>query len=402
MLSVDEARERILEAIGPLAPIELPLLEAHGCVLAADVVAEYDIPAFSAAADDGFAVRAADIHAATAEAPAGLRLVGEVVAGRPPDVTIGWGEAARIFAGAPVPAGADCVAPLDRCRVEAESVAVLRPVDEGAFIQPAGRDVKAGGVLVPAGRRLSSPELGMMAAAGHAAPLAYPKVRVAVASVGEGMVEPGRPAAFGQLRDAGSYAVFGALRDAGAVPYRIGIVPASEPEIRETVLTNLSRADCFVCTVGGSDADLEGEALKALGEVEIVETAMYPGGRHGFGKVDGTPFFVLLGGPTSAFVAFEVLVRPAVLRMMGRRDLTRPEVGAILDEPIGGPAGVTLFAPVLVEHREGAWRARPTGAADPDLFGAVVRSNGLAVAASGGEVAAGARARVRIFRPLER
>lgn len=400
--SVEEARDGVLEAVRPLAPIELPLLETHGCVLATDIVADYDIPAFSTVEVDGFAVRAADIHAATPETPAGLRLAGVVSPGAPPDVTVGWGEAARVPAGSALPAGADAVVPLDRGRAEGESVAVFRPVEEGAFVRPSGLDAKAGEVLVPTGRRLSSPELAVMGAAGRAAPLTFPKVRVAVLSVGP-MVEPGRPAAFGQVRDAGSYAVCGALRDAGAVPYRMGIVPDEEAEVREAVLTTLARADCFVAVAGARDEDLDPGRFASLGNLRFRRVGMYPGSQHGFGEVEGTPFFVLPGSPISLFVAFEVLVRPAVLRLMGRRDVNRPEVMAILDEPLTGPSGVTLFAPVQVAHREGAWHATPTGPGDPDLMTPVVRANGLVVVPPGEEeVAAGERVRARIFRPLER
>ncbi len=401
MLSVDEARERLLRAVEPLAPIELPLLEAHGCVLAEDVVAEFNMPAFSSAVLEGFAVRSTDVHSASEEAPVSLRLVGEVPAGRRPDVTIGWGEAARIAAGAPIPAGANCVVPADRCRAEEGSVSVSQPAEEGAFIRAAGRDARAGEVLVPVGRRLSWPELGVMAGAGLAAPLAYPKVRVVVVSIGDTMAEPGHPAALGQARDAASYGVFGALRDLGAIVHRLPIVP--EPDVQETVVANLARADCFVCSVGTSDGDLDPQRLHGLLPVEYSEVAMYPGAGYGFGLFQGTPFFALSGSPVSAFVAFEVLVRPAVLRMMGRRDLIRPQVRALLDEGVDRRSGITQFVPVFVEHREGTWHARPTGPADPDLMSAVVRSNGLLVVPpEASDVPAGARVRVQIFRPLER
>lgn len=403
MLSVEEARDRILSAAEPLAPIELPLLEAHGCVLATEVVAEYDVPAFSSAEADGLAVRTADIHAATPEAPATLRVVGESVAGRPPSSTVGWGEAVVVRAGAPLPAGSDCVVPVDLCRVEADAAAVFRPVQEGAFVLAAGRDVKAGDVLVPASRRLSAPELAVLASVGHAAPLAYPKVRVAVMSVGGGLVEPGRPTGFGQVRESASYGIFGALRDLGAVPYRVGIIPQDPMEAHEAVLANLSRADCFVATVGASEGDLDPRRFPEIGPIDFSEVAMSPGATYGSGMVEGRPFFVLPGGPVSAFVVFEVLIRPAILRTMGRRDVSRPQVDALLDQEVGGPSDVTQFVPVRVEHREGRWRAALTGPSDQDLLGVVVRSNGLVVVPPGdGAAAEGTEARVRIFRPLER
>ncbi|HEX6262369.1 MAG TPA: gephyrin-like molybdotransferase Glp [Actinomycetota bacterium] len=400
MRSIQEARESILRAVEPLAPIELPLQESHGCVLATDVMAEYDLPPFSSAEVTGYAARAADIHAATEETPVPLRLSsGEP--GRPAGGTVGWGEAVAVAAGAPVPAGADCVVPLDRCRVEGGGVAVVAPVESGEFIRPAGRDVRAGETLVPAGRKLSSAEMAILAAAGRPAPPVYPRLRVGVMSIAQDLAEPGRPAAFGQAREAASFAVVGALREAGAVPYRVGMVPPVEGELREAVVTNLARADSFVCTVGASDADLDPEALDVL-DVEFDDVAMFPGMTFGFGVVEGVSFFVLPASPVSAFVLFEMLVRPAILRMMGRRDISRPEVKAVLEEGVSGPSGVTMFVPARVEHREG-WRATPTGGADPDSFAALVRANGLVMIPPGDtEPAAGDEVRVRIFRPLER
>jgi len=400
---LEDARERILRAVEPLSPIELPLSEAHGCVLAADVVAEYDVPPFSSAGADGYAARAADIHAATDEAPVALRLVGRSEGGRPPDATVGWGETVRVVAGAPVPSGADCVVPDDRALPEGDSVAILGAAEAGEAVDPAGRDLRAGEVLVPGGRKLAAPELAALAGAGQPAPPVYPKVRVAVLPIGEGMVEAGRPAAFGQRREAASFVAIGALRDAGAVPYRVGIVPPDEHEIREAVLTNLARADCFVCTVGGSDEDLDPDRLVGLGPIEYEEVAMFPGMVHGFARIEGVPFFVLPASPVSTFVVFEMLARPAILRMMGRRDVSRPQVQAVLDEGVSGPSGVTLFAPALVAHREGEWRAHPTAGADPDRLSGLVRANGLVEIPPGEtEASAGDEVRVRIFRPLER
>jgi molybdenum cofactor synthesis domain-containing protein len=403
-LPVDEGRRRMLDAVQPLAPIDLPLAEVYGCVLASDVVTEYDLPPFSSAAADGFAVRAADIHGATRDTPVSLRVAGWVVSGRPPEVTVGWGEAVRIAAGAPLPAGADCVVPMGRFLVEGETVQVQEPVEPGSFIRPAGEDVRAGSVLVPAGRRLQAPELGILAAAGSGSALTYPKVRVGVLSIGPALVEPGRPAALGQIRDANSYALLGALRDAGAVPYRIPIVQSLDADLREAVLSNATRADAFVCAGGVSeeDGDLVGAVLSGLGDVETHRVAMFPGGVLGVGAVEGKPFFSLPGEALAAFMTFEILVRPAVLKTMGRRDLGRPEVRAVLEEEVDGPPEVTLLAPARVVHREGSWRASPTGHVAPNLLGRVVRANGIVVIPPGGKRGAGEQVRVQIFRPLER
>jgi molybdopterin molybdotransferase len=398
--SVDEARSLILSAIEPLPPIELPLLEAHGCVLASDVIAEYDVPPVSTGEADGYAVRAADIHAAAPGAPVLLRLVGWARAGKRPEATVGWGETMRLEAGAPIPAGADSVVPLESCDTEGETVRVWRFVELGAGVRPAGEDVRAGDVLVPRGRRLSAPELGMLAAAGRASAHVHARVRVAVMSAGP-LVEPGRAAAFGEARDAVSYLLYGAVRDVGAVPHRVGIVPGVEDDLREALESNISRADVFVCA--GEAGALSGPEpmARGLGKVDALRIAAYPGDAVEFGEIEGKPYFGLPGSPAAALLCFEAFVRPAVLKMMGRTDLRRPEVTAVLDEDVQGPMGVTLFVPARVEHRDGAWHARPTGTLSARLLGRVTRANALVVVEPReAPLKAGERVRVQALRSL--
>jgi molybdopterin molybdotransferase len=394
-MPVDEAAAQILEAVPALQPIELPLAEAYGCVAAADVITEYDIPPFSAAEVEGFAARSADIVAAAPGSSASLRLVGRSVRGRPPEVTVGWGEAVRIAAGAPMPAGADCVVPSGSGSVEGEMAVVTSPVGPGTNVSTAGEDVKAGSTLVPAGRRLSAPELGILATAGYGSVPAYPRLRVGVLAVGD-LVEPGRPTGFGQVRDAVSYLVLGALRDLGVVPYRVGIVP--DADLREAVMSNTLRVDAFV-VAGGLPSGLE--ALGSVADLRSIEVAVHPGSSVAFGTVEGRPFFWVSDKPMSAFVSFELFVRPGILRMMGRRDLKRPEVGAVLDEPVSGPSGLALFVPARMSHREGAWHARPTGPPVEGHLGSLVEANALAALPPGG-APAGGEVRVRVLRPLER
>jgi molybdopterin molybdotransferase len=404
MRSVEDARAGVLDRIEPLAPIELHLQEAHGCVLAANVLAELDIPGFSSSGMDGFAVRAADVAGASSDRPVSLAVVGRALVGQQPEVTVGGGEAVRIATGAPIPAGADSVVPVEQCVSDDSSVQVLQAVSAGAFVRPAGQDVRAGQVLVPEGRRISAPELGLLASSGHASVLVYPRPRVVVLSTGDELVEPSRPAPFGMVRDANSYTVYGALREVGAVPYLAGIIRDDVDALREEVLGLAARADCFISSGGVSvgERDVVKRAFFRRGEIDFYKVAMQPGMPQAFGVVEGTPYFGLPGNPVSVFVSFEIFIRPALLKMMGRKDIFRPEIWAVLESDIGGPKEKTQFARVRVWREKGAWRASSTGPSASNLLATVTKANGLAILPVGTESApAGSRVRVMLFRALE-
>ena len=404
MRSVDEARARVLSQITTLAPIELHLQEAQGCVLARDVIAELDIPPFSSSGMDGFAVRASDVDGATPDDPITLRVVGRALVGRQPEATAGPGEAVRIATGAPIPSGADSIVPVEHAVVDGDFVRVLSGFPEGTFVRPAGQDMRAGQVLVPAGRRLSAPELGLLASSGHASALVHPRARVVVLSTGDELVEPSRPAAFGVVRDANSYTLYGALREVGAVPYLGGIIPDDADALKDEILGLGTRADCFISSGGVSvgERDVVKKAFFRRGQIDFYKVAMQPGMPQGFGMVEETPYFGLPGNPVSVYVSFEVFIRPALLKMMGRRDIFRPEIWAVLETDITGPRDKVQFARVRVWRERGTWRAASTGPAASNLLGTVVKANGLAILPVGMETAeAGGQVRVLLFRALE-
>jgi molybdopterin molybdotransferase len=401
---VDEVRASILEQVQPLAPIELPLQEAFGCVLATDVVAELDIPPFSSSAMDGFAVRASDILPANADEPVALRVAGRVLAGHAPEATVGGGEAIYIATGAPIPAGSDCVVPIEECVEQDGTVRVLTALGEGTNIRPGGQDVRAGQTLVPNGRRISAPELGLLASSGHASVLVHPRPRVIVLSTGDELVEPGRPAPFGMIRDANSFTLYAALRDAGAVPYLGGIVQDDADALKDAVVGLTIRADAFISSGGVSvgERDVVKKAFFRRGDIDFYRVAMQPGMPQAFGWIEGKPFFGLPGNPVSVFVSFEVFIRPALLKMMGRRDIFRPEIWAVVETDISGPRSKTQFARVRVWREKGQWRAASTGPSASNLLGTVAKANGLAIIPPGMETApAGSRVRVMLFRALE-
>ena len=403
LLSVEEAQRRIMGAVKPLPPVELPLLEAWGCVLADDATATYDIPSFASSSMDGYAVRAADITGASPSSPVVLKKVGEAPIGHPPQESVGVGEAIWIATGAPVPDGSDCIAPIEEVVEEGDTVKVLKELDTGAFVRPAGQDLRRGDVVVRAGRRLGGPELGVLSSAGYPTVPVHPRVRVGVLSTGDELVEPGVEAAYGQIPDANSFTLWGCLAEAGAVPRRLGIVEDDEARLRAAIAGGLAEADCFITSGGVSvgQRDVVKRILEGLGTIERYKVSMQPGAPQAFGLVEGKPFFGLPGNPVSVFVSFELFIRPALLRMMGDLAGARPEIRAVLEEDVGGPPERTRYARVHVTRApEGtAWRARPTGSTASHLLATVSRANGLAVIPAGTEVArAGDEVTVSLFR----
>lgn len=403
--SVDEARDHVLSQISPLTPLELPLTDAYGCVAAADVTSTVALPAFASSAMDGFAVRASDVAGATPDGPVELKLVGRAMIGHRPEATVGSGEAVAIATGAPVPAGADAIVPIENAEVlDDELVRFFEAPAEGRHVRPRGEDVAEGDLLVPQGKRLGAPELGLLASAGVPHPLVHPRPRVVVLSTGDELIPPTATPDFGQVHDANAYTLFGALREAGAMPIMAGIVRDDVDQLRDTVFSYDLQADAFVSSGGVSvgERDVVKAAFFQRGDVSFYRVAMQPGMPQGFGSVEGKPFFGLPGNPVSVFVSFEVFVRPAILKMMGRAQLARPEVTATLTADVEGPAAKMQYSRVEVGRGPGGWTATPTGARGSNLISTVARANGLAMVPPGtGRARAGSEVRVMLFRSSE-
>jgi molybdopterin molybdotransferase len=394
----------VLSQIHALAPLQLPLTEAFGCVVAEDAVSHRDLPEFASSAMDGFAVRSSDVAGATPDRPVDLKIVGRAMIGRRPEAVVGGGEAVRIATGAPIPAGADVIVPIENASAADEMVSVFDAPPAGQHIRPAGEDVKAGQLLVAAGKRLGPPELGLLANAGFPHPTVHPRPRVIVLSTGDELIPPTESPEFGQIRDSNAYTIFGALRDAGAMPVLAGIVKDDVDALKETVLSYLIQADAFVSSGGVSvgERDVVKAAFFRRGDLDFYKVAMQPGMPQGFGHIEGKPYFGLPGNPVSVFVSFEVFVRPAILKMMGRTQLFRPEVTATLAEDVAGPKGKLQFARVRLARTDDGWIATPTGARGSNLISTVVRANGLAMVPAGTAVApAGSEVRVMVFRSSE-
>lgn len=402
MLSVEEARCRVLETIRPLETVEVPLLEALGMTLAEEAVAGNDIPPFDNSAMDGYAVRAEDVAGASGDAPVELAVLGDLPAGYTAEVAVGPGQALRIMTGAPLPQGADAVVPVECTRPGEGRVLVMEEVSRGDNVRRAGEDVKAGERVLDPGIPVGPAELGMLASLGYARVRCFRRAVVGIISTGDELVEVGAELAPGKIRDSNSYTLYGMVREAGGEPLCLGIVRDDPHLLERTILENLDEVDLFVTSGGVSvgDYDMVKDVLGKLGEMNFWKVAMRPGKPQAFGHIQGKPLFGLPGNPVSVMVSFEQFVRPALLKMMGRSSLFRPQFTAVVDAPIGRRTGRTEFIRVIAEWQEGRWHARPTGPQGSGILRSMVRGNALAVLPEEvGRLEAGSEVTIQLLRP---
>ncbi len=381
--TVDEQLVTVLDGVGSLDPIELTLLDAQGLLLAEDVRTEFPLPSFDNSAMDGYAVRATDTANASPDSPVTLQVVGDIAAGAKSRSGMGPGLAMRIMTGAPVPAGADAVIPLEDTDRGLARVQIRRSVHTGDCLRRTGEDLAAGSPALGAGAALGPQQLGLLAAIGRDRVLVRPRPRVIVLSTGSELVEVGHTPSFGEVIDANSYMIASAAKDAGADARRIGIVPDDHAKLLDTLESQLLRADILVTSGGVSMGayDVVKEALTELGTVEFTRIAMQPGKPQGFGHLGNKlPIFCLPGNPVSSLVSFEVFVRPAIRKLLGKRQLHRATVQAVALESASSPHGVRQYRRGVL-HREasGGYSVSFSGGPGSHLLAALALSNCLVV-----------------------
>ena len=382
-VSVDDHLSRILEHIRPLPPYSHSLLDAVGRPTVADVVARRALPAFDNSSMDGYAVRAADVAAATDAAPVTLPVVADIHAGDGASRILKPGTAMRIMTGAPVPAGADAVVPVEATDAGAVKVQVVASARVGAFIRRSGEDVEPGETVLPAGTVLGPRHVGLLAGLGIDRIDVAPRPRVVVISTGAELVEPGRPLGPGSIHDSNSFLLTAAARATGAIGYRVSIDDDDPQRFLHALDDQLVRADLVVTTGGVSKGtrDVVKEALRAKPDMWFGEVAMQPGKPQGFGLVgeDRIPLFALPGNPVSSYVSFEVFVAPALRRLVGRTPEARPLFRAELGEAVRSIPGKRQFLRGDVTLGPGGAKVVPVGGPGSHLLGGLGAANALIV-----------------------
>ncbi len=392
MRSVSDHVSAVLAAAQPMAPLDVVLTDADGCVLAEEVAAPQDVPRWAVADRDGYAVRAADVLVGEARLPV-------VADARPASAVIHLvaGSAVLVAAGAPVPHGADAVVALEDTDRGRANVAIRGGVRPGDGVRPAGCDATVGQVVLTAGLRLGPRHLAYSAAIGRSRLWVRPAPRVVVVTVGDELVDAGRRLRDGTVHDADAHALVAAAREAGGNAVRVGPVTDDRAVLREVLADQLVRADLLVLAGGLSAGpwDTVADVLGPLGTVRLDGVSMSPGGRQGLGTVRGmTPgeldvaeddrpgalVVALPGHPVAALLSFEMFVRPAVRKMAGYTELFRPSVRATATRRWGSPAGMTQLVPgTVVGSPAHGYEITPLGDPDQVSMAALARANVLAV-----------------------
>jgi molybdopterin molybdotransferase len=348
MLTVAQYLNLVLDSVAELPPMELPISEVNGCVLAEDIYARWPLPSFNNSSMDGYAVISADLVDASESSPVILPVIDDIPAGFKSLETLHRGQAIRIMTGAPMPAGADSVIPIESTDGGSQSVQIRAPIDLGSCIRHEGEDVKAGDLVLGKGTYVGPRQIALIAAVGHGSISVIPKPRVAVLATGSELVEPGTELKFGLISDSNSFLITATANDSGADAYRLPPAQDDEDKLIEILEDQVHRADLIITTGGVSMGayDPVKAAFLKLGTAEFHKVAMQPGMPQGFGSVgeSAIPIITLPGNPVSAYISFETFIRPAIRKMRGLTALARPQRSAILKGELRSPIDKVQFA----------------------------------------------------------
>ena len=400
MISVEQALEKILSYVDTLEAEPSPILGCLGQVLAEDVYSGIDVPPLDNTAMDGYALRSGDTQGASQESPRFLRVIDTVAAGSISEYEVEPGTAIRIMTGAPIPKGADCVVRFedtDETRRRESStghqlpaeIGILCEASAGLNTRQAGEDITAGSLVLHKGAVIRPSEVGVLASLGHSMVTVIRRPVVAILATGDELVDINQPLPVGKIYNSNTYSVAALVTRYGGIPRILGIALDSEASLVEG-LRRGSEADMLI-TIGGvsaGDYDVVKDVLAKEGEIAFWTVRMKPGKPLAFGTIRGMsgegvarniPHLGLPGNPVSAMVTFELFARPAILKMMGKKNLAKPTIDAVIENRMVNSDGRRLLARAIVEKRGGQYFARLTGPQGSGILTSMTSANGLVI-----------------------
>ncbi|GAB4348430.1 MAG: molybdopterin molybdotransferase MoeA [Gammaproteobacteria bacterium] len=375
-LTVDQARERIQQALAPIAGVErVAIRAALGRVLAEEVRSAVDVPSHTNSAMDGYAVNSADLPA---EGEAELKVIGTSWAGRPFEGTVGRGECVRIFTGAAMPEGADTALMQEAVKRDGDVIRILARHKAGENVRYAGEDLRKGDVVLGPGQMIRPADIGVLASVGVPEVNVRRRVRVAFFSTGDELRSIGETLGKGEIYDSNRYTLYGMLKRAGAELIDMGVIRDTREATRQAFKDAAAIAD-VVMTSGGvsvGEADFVKETLDELGKVDFWKIAMKPGKPLAFGFVDDAVFFGLPGNPVSVMVTFYQFALPALRRLMGCRETFTPTFRLPLADKLRKGKGRTEFQRgILTRDETGQPVVRTTGEQGSGILSSMSQAN---------------------------
>ena len=390
MITVEQALEKVLSCVEVLDREEKPILECLGQVLDEDVYSPLDVPPLDNAAMDGYAVQAESTRGATQSSPAVLDVIGEVSAGAISQQEVGPGTAIRIMTGAPIPQGADSVVQFEdtdealRPQRPISQIGILKEVKKGLNVRRAGEDISRGQLVLEKGTPLRPQEIGVLASIGKATAAVIRRPVVAILATGDELVEIDQPLPQGKIYNSNSFSLAAQVARYGGIPKILGIARDQEEELEAKIRQALD-SDLLLTSGGVSmgQYDLVKDVLAKQGEISFWTVRMKPGKPLAFGLINGdrkrVPHLGLPGNPVSSMVTFELFARPAILKMMGQRNLSKTMIRAISESKIENTDGRRVFARAVVRREGDHYYARTRGPQGSGILTSMTQANGLAI-----------------------
>jgi len=389
MISVEEALEKVLSYVSVLEGEEKPILQCLGQVLNEDVYSAIDVPPRDNSAMDGYAVKAEDVAGATPSSPVFLDVIGEVKAGdipKEPKEEVRALMALRIMTGAPLPRGADSVVQFEntdealRRERPPFQIGIFNQVTKGQNVRRAGEDIARGQLVLKRGAVLRPAEIGVLASLGKETTWVIRRPLVAIIATGDELAALGQPLPEGKIYNSNSFSAAAQVQRYGGIPQVLGIARDRVKDIKDKIKEALS-ADMLLTSGGVSmgNYDLVKDVLAKQGEISFWTVRMKPGKPLAFGMIKGVPHLGLPGNPVSSMITFELFARPAILKMMGKKNLSKPTIEAILEGRIKNTDGRRIFARAIVSREDDRYLARIVGPQGSGVLTSMSRANGLVI-----------------------
>ncbi len=418
MISVEQALEKILGYVNVLEEEPVPILDSLGQVLAEDIYSNINIPPLDNSAMDGYAVQSRDTDGASSESPRFLRVIDTVAAGSISEREVKPGTAIRIMTGAPVPKGADSVVPFEDTdetqRRESSNkptitdIGILCKVLPDLNIRRSGEDIASGAKVLSQGTVIRPAEVGVLASLGRSKVTVFRRPVVAILATGNEVVDIQQPLPAGKIYNSNTYSVAALVRRYGGIPKILGIAQDNEDSLVAKLRQGLD-ADMLITTGGVSagDYDIVKDVLAKEGEITFWTVRMKPGKPLAFGTIKGAdrtgatrsiPHLGFPGNPVSSMITFELFARPAIFKMMGKKNLTKPIIEAVIEQRIINTDGRRIYSRAVVEKRHGQYFARLTGPQGSGILTSMSLANGLVIVPEDkAEVKAGEKVQVMML-----